>query len=37
MGCERDLVFETTLKDKDEYGLYFEIDWSANNNVPDFP
>lgn len=36
MGCERDLCFEINLADKDEYNLYFEVDW-ASNKVPNFP
>lgn len=29
-GCHRDLTVELNLKDKDSYGLYYEVDWADN-------
>jgi hypothetical protein len=32
-GCERDLTIEVVLKEREAYGVYFEIDWDVSNSV----
>lgn len=32
-GCERDLTIEVILKEREPYGLYFEVDWNSSNNA----